>query len=197
MNWRLFGLVMSRVRLLLLCSLIEEVGHWLGVSWAVTLAAFIVGVTSLRTSSVTAQVKSAHQRIDALVPAVGTAQSTANSASSAASTAQSTANTAQSTANSAQSTANSAQSTANGCLQLSGGTITGALTINGNIKSHSDLLADGTVYVNSSSLPLNIPQARATGLTSAPSSYNQTWGGTVVSAITQLNTNIQAANVLT
>jgi hypothetical protein len=183
MRRQLFSLLISRVRLLLLCGFIEEIGHWLGVSWAVTLAAFLVGVTGLRMSSATAQVKAAHQRIDALVPAVGTAQSTANSASSAAST--------------AQSTANSAQSTANNCLPLSGGTLTGALTVNGNIKSHSDLLADGTVYVNSSSLPLNIPQARATGLTAAPSSYNQTWGGTVVSAITQLNTNIQAANVLT
>jgi len=42
---------------------------------------------------------------------------------------------------------------------------------------------------------LNIPQGRATGLTAAPTSYNQTWGNSVVSFCTQVNNILQTCGI--
>lgn len=68
------------------------------------------------------------------------------------------------------STANSAQSTANSAQSLAN-------------------------TVDSRTSGLNIPVGRGTGLTAAPSSYNQTWGNSVVSFCTQLNNQLQAAGI--
>lgn len=42
---------------------------------------------------------------------------------------------------------------------------------------------------------LSIPQTRAGGLTSAPTSYTQSWGNSVVSFCTAVNTQLQAAGI--
>jgi hypothetical protein len=71
---------------------------------------------------------------------------------------------------STQSTANSAQSTANS-----------ANTTANNVQSQVG--------------GLSIPQTRGGGMTAAPTSYNQTWGNSVVSEVTQINSQLQAAGV--
>ncbi len=51
--------------------------------------------------------------------------------------------------------------------------------------------------MNGSSWQISVPQARATGLTTCPNPPTKAWGDTVVSAITQINTNLQPAGVFT
>lgn len=183
-------------------ALTELMAHFLSLGWGLMTLLAAFAWVALTGASTAAKARSTEDRLTALVPVVGTAyttaqtaNSTANTAQSTATTAQSTASTAQSTANTASSTASNALSTANGCLPLSGGTITGALTVNGDVKSHSDLLADGSLYVNGSGHQLSIPQGRATGLVGAPGSYTSAWGGSVDSFCTQVNNALQSAGI--
>jgi hypothetical protein len=171
-------------------ALVELMAHFLSLGWGIMTLLAAFAWVALTGASTAAKARSTEDRLTALVPVVGTAyttaataNATANTAHTTATAAQSAASTAQSTANSASSTASSALSTANGCLPLSGGTISGALTVNGDVKSHSNLLADGTLYVNSSGHQLNIPVTRPYGLTGCPNPPTKAWGDTVVNAI--------------
>lgn len=122
--------------------LTEVLAHVLSLSWGfgMLVVAFVWVAGMLRIASVKAQTTEA--RVNALIPQVGTINTTANNA--------------QSTANSAQSTANAVQSQVGG---------------------------------------LSIPQTRGGGMTSAPVSYNQSWGASVVTEVTQINSQLQAAGI--
>lgn len=74
-----------------------------------------------------------------------TARSTADTAKSTAESARSTANSANATANSARSTANSAKSTADAALPKAGGTMTGAIAVNGTAWTSGSIAESYTI----------------------------------------------------
>lgn len=98
----------------------------------------------------------------------------------------------------------SGNATTNGTHQVNGDH-----NVNGNIAGGTDVSASNNVnagnglngnavvvssaFINGSQL--NMLQARGTGLTAAPTTYNQTWGNSVVSFGTQVNGSLQSANI--
>jgi hypothetical protein len=100
----------------------ELAGHWLGLGYGflVMLAAFTfvalrMSATMATGSNALVKAQAAHQRLDLLVPKVGTIETTANGA----------------------------QTTANNALPKSGGTVTGNLTVNGDHTIAGNLLGSG------------------------------------------------------
>jgi hypothetical protein len=100
-----------------------------------------------------------------------------------------------------------------------GGTINGSATTTGDVISQGDTFVGGNIYGNgggalenqsgihsagqvvadggivSQGQALSIPQPRGSGLATAPSSYSQSWGNSVVSFCTQVNNSLENAGV--
>lgn len=73
--------------------LAEAAGHFLSMSWGFMILVFAFIYTGIRMSAATAKSASTEARVNALVPALGSATNTANTANSTANSAQSLANT--------------------------------------------------------------------------------------------------------
>lgn len=177
---------MGWIKVMVTAGSAELLAHFLSLQGGFMLMVLAFIVSALRVSATDAKAADTKKRVDLLVPEVGAVKDTADYASGRADTAYTNAGNAQSTANSAASTASSAQSTANNALSslgdylpLVGGTVSGALTVNGDLKTRSDLIADGNLYAPNDN-QISVPQTRAYGLLSAPSSYTQAWGASVV-----------------
>lgn len=164
--------------------LTEVLAHFLSLAWGfgMLVVAFVWLAGVLRTASVKAQ--STEARVNALIPTVKTAYATANAA-----------------------------------LPASGGTVSGNLTVTGNIQCSGFINGGGGgaientggMHINSNgitvdnlanvgSLEVNgqtmtFPVSRAGGLATAPTSYTQSWGNSVVSFCTQVNNQLGAAGI--
>lgn len=80
MNWYRFGLRMARLRPVLAAGLVELLWHALSVGWALGLLILLYVISSLTLNTAQVQAQAAHQRIDDLVPHIGTIEDTANGA---------------------------------------------------------------------------------------------------------------------
>lgn len=80
-------------------------------------------------------------------------------------------------------------------LSVSGGTVTDDLTVTSLLDVSGILEVTGfTISLGDN---VDIPQAEPTGASSAPTSYNQTWGSTVVNAIDNLIIALRNGGILT
>jgi len=151
-------------------GLTELLAHFLSLGWGIMTLLAAFAWVALSGASTAAKARSTEDRVNALVPVVGTAYQTANTAHTVATNAQNSANTAQGTADTANNNANTAQGTAD--------------TANNNANTALSRVSG-----------LNIPVGRAGGLQNAPSSYTSAWGNSVVSFCTQLNNQLGNAGI--
>lgn len=141
MTWYRYGTWMTRLRTPLGMSVVILAGHLLSASWALWLVAFLYGITSLSLNSATVKAQAAHQRIDALVPQVGTALTTATNAMPKS-------------GGTFTGSVTTQDHHVNGTLFGAGGTLTvgdnthisgSAMTADGAITGHSTIAADGAL----------------------------------------------------
>jgi hypothetical protein len=85
-----------------------------------------------------------------------------------------------------------------------GGTVSGDVNATGTVSANtlqgtlnagyvSGTVSNANVANNLNGL--SIPQSRGGGMTNAPSSYNQSWGDSVVNEVTQINNSLGAAGI--
>jgi len=155
---------------------------------------------------------------------IAAAQGTANGAQGTANTANNSANNAQGTANSAAANAQTAidfinnGGTIGGDLHVNGNFFTsnnvncasmyssgdshvggnffsaGTANSGGQTNSGGDLHADAAFYIGGQRI--QVPQTRAGGLASAPSSYTQSWGNSVDSFCAAMNVALLQAGIV-
>jgi len=152
----------------------EALAHFLSLTWgfAALILAFVffaIRVSSAMASTA-AKAYTTETRVNAILPVLATHAAGITTAQNTANGAQSTANTANAAANNAQGTANTANNTANNALPSGGGTISGNLTITGQIGVHGGGTNVGlwtTDDLTVGGAGLSIPQANL-ALSSSP-----------------------------
>ena len=95
-------------------GLTELLAHFLSLGWGIMTLLAAFAWVALSGASTAAKARSTEDRVNALVPVVGTAYQTANTAHTVATNAQNSANTAQGTADTANNNANTALSRVSG-----------------------------------------------------------------------------------